>query len=141
MAGLMHASIAASTWSRYGTGWRTFEAFEQHAGTVFDWPLSRETLQAFVGYCLIEKKLKPTSVKTYLSSIVKLHKLKGYPDFELKDGTITALLRGAANLLDPVFGFVAVWRPSGLAPGPDPGTRRSGTDPQLFSYGIKAQNR
>jgi hypothetical protein len=99
MAGLMHASIAASTWSRYGTGWRTFEAFEQHAGTVFDWPLSKETLQAFVGYCLIEKKLKPNSVKTYLSSLVKLHKLKGYQDFELKDGTITALLRGAANIL------------------------------------------
>jgi hypothetical protein len=53
----------------------------------------------FVGYCLIEKKLKPTSVKTYLSSLVKLHKLKGYPDFKLEDGTIAALLRGAAKLL------------------------------------------
>jgi hypothetical protein len=99
MAGLVHAFIAASTWSRYATGWRTFEAFQQHTGTVFEWPLSRENLQAFVGYCLIEKKLKPSSVKSYLSSIVKLHKLKGYPDFELKDGTIPALLRGAANLL------------------------------------------
>jgi hypothetical protein len=81
------------------TGWWTFVAFQQHAGKAFDWLLSKEALQAFVGYSLIEKKLKPTSVKTYLSSLVKLHKLKSYPDFKLEDGTIAALLYRAANLL------------------------------------------
>jgi hypothetical protein len=98
MASFMHASVAASTWGRYATGWRTFEAFQLKAGREFTWPLSRETLQAFVGYCLVDRKLKPTSVKTYLSSLTKLHKLKGFQDYKMEDSTISALLRGAANL-------------------------------------------
>jgi O-acetylhomoserine/O-acetylserine sulfhydrylase-like pyridoxal-dependent enzyme len=29
MAGFMNTSMAASTWGRYATGWRTFEAFHK----------------------------------------------------------------------------------------------------------------
>jgi hypothetical protein len=99
MASFMHASVAASTWGRYATGWWTFEAFQLKAGKEFTWPLSRETLQAFVGYCLVDRKLKPTSVKTYLASLTKLHKLKGFQDYKMEDSTISALLRGATNLV------------------------------------------
>jgi hypothetical protein len=98
MAGFLHASAASSTWSRYATGWRVFEAFEQQAGQQFTWPLGKDVIQAFTGFCLVERKLKPSSVKTYLSSLVKLHKLKGYADYKIDDSTTTAMLRGAANL-------------------------------------------
>jgi hypothetical protein len=101
MVGFVHASIAASMWSRYATatGWHTFKTFQQQAGNEFPWPLSRSTLQAFVGYCLVERRLKPSSVKFYLSSLMKLHKLKVFQDFKMEDSTISALLRGAANLM------------------------------------------
>jgi hypothetical protein len=99
MGDLLHASMAASTWQRYASGWRAWQDFELHAATTFDWPLSREAIQAFAAFCVVEKKLKPSSVQTYISSLVKLHKLRGFHDYEVKDKTTTAILRGASNLL------------------------------------------
>jgi hypothetical protein len=40
----------------------------------------------------VERKLKPSSVKTYLSSLVKLHKLKGFADFKIEDSMTPANL-------------------------------------------------
>jgi hypothetical protein len=99
MASFVHALVAASTRGQYAKGWQTFEAFQQRAGKDFMLPLSRKTLQSFVGYCLVKKKLKPSSLKIYLSSLTKLHKLKGVQDYKMEDSTIGALLRGAANLM------------------------------------------
>jgi hypothetical protein len=69
-------------------------------------PLSIETVRSYVIYCLSVKQLKPTSIKTYLSSIVHAHKLKGYIGYEIKDNIVTGLLRGAGNKLmaEPVAG-------------------------------------
>jgi hypothetical protein len=64
MAGFLHASVTSSTWSWYATGWRVFKAFQQQAGQQFTWLLGKEVIQAFTGYCLIERKLKPLPVKT-----------------------------------------------------------------------------
>jgi hypothetical protein len=99
LAGYIHASVAASTWSRYATGWRAFQNFQIKAKKEFTWPLSKKTLQAFAGFCLVEKKLKPSSIKTYLSSLVMLHKLKGFDDYKLADGAADSILRGASNAL------------------------------------------
>jgi hypothetical protein len=99
LAGLLHASVAASTWSRYASGWKAFESFEIQAKKNFKWPLDSKTIQAFTAFCLIQKKLKPSSVKTYLSSLVMLHKLKGIHDYKLDDRAISNLLRGAENIL------------------------------------------
>jgi hypothetical protein len=96
LAGYIHASVAASTWSRYTTGWRAFQNFLIRAKKEFTWPLSKKTLQAFAGFCLVEKKLKPSSIKTYLSSLVMLHKLKGFDDYKLADGAGDRILRGPA---------------------------------------------
>jgi site-specific recombinase XerD len=99
MGGYIHASVAASTWSRYRTGWRVFEEFQTRAKKEFTWPLDDETIQGFVGYCLAERKLKPSSIKTYLSSLVKLHKLKGYKNYTIDRETVTAVTRGATYLM------------------------------------------
>jgi site-specific recombinase XerD len=99
MAGYIHASVASSTWSRYASGWKAFEEFQQAAGKQFTWPLEDDVIQGFVGYCLAEKKLKPSSINTYLSSLVKLHKLKGYKNYSIDRETVSAVTRGAANML------------------------------------------
>jgi hypothetical protein len=95
----IHASLAAGTWQKYNTGWRAYNAFEAHTRTRFDWPLCKEAIRGFVVFCLQERKLKPSSVKTYLSSLVCLHKLKGFTDFEIKDSLVDSILRGAGNIL------------------------------------------
>jgi hypothetical protein len=99
LAGLLHASVAASTWSRYASGWKAFESFKIQAKKNFKWPLESKTIQAFTAFCLIQKKLKPSSVKTYLSSLVMLHKLKGFHSYKLDDRAISNVLRGAENIL------------------------------------------
>jgi hypothetical protein len=99
MCKLIHASLAASTWARYESGWRAFLAYESHVGHPASWPLSKETIRSFVTYCITVKKLKPTSTKTYLSAIVHVHKMKGFVGYEIADSVVSSLLRGAENLL------------------------------------------
>ena len=72
-----------------------FTAFESHAKTKFSWPLEKDVLRGFAVFCLSVRKLKPASVKTYMSSLVCLHKLKGFADYEVKDSLVEAILRGA----------------------------------------------
>ena len=99
MGHCLHASLAAGTWQKYATGWRAFMAFEAHVKTRFEWPLSKEAVRGFAVFCLRERKLKPASIRAYFSSIVCLHKLKGFTDFEVKDSLVDSILRGAANIL------------------------------------------
>jgi hypothetical protein len=99
MAGYIHASVANNTWYRYRSGWRAFEEFEGQAGQKFAWPLETTIVSAFAGYCLAVKKLKPASVKTYLASLVKLHKLRGYNSYSIDKEEVNTIMRGATNML------------------------------------------
>jgi len=96
---LLHASIAHSTWSKYRSGWKAFEDFEQHTKKKFTWPLEKDTIRGFAVYCLHIRKIQPQSVRTYLASITMLHKLKGYTDFTISDTMMAMILRGAGNLV------------------------------------------
>jgi hypothetical protein len=104
MCKLLHASLAASTWARYESGWRAFLAFENYMSKKFTLPLSMEVVRAFATFCIAVKKLKSSSVKTYLSSIVHVHRLHGYTKFEIKDQIVASILRGAEHvqMLEPV---------------------------------------
>ena len=122
MCKLIHASLAVGTWQKYASGWRAFDAYEAYVGKKFSWPLNMDTLRGFAVFCITLKQLKPASVKTYLSSLVCLHKLKGYANFEMKDTLIQAILRGAGNLLM-------------CSPNPPSNTRRVMTMPLLRHLG------
>ena len=99
MGRLLYASLAAGTWSKYKSGWKAFDSYEAWLGKKLQWPIGKEELRGFAVYCITEKKLKPASVKTYLSSLACLHKLKGFTSYELKDSLVNAVLKGAENLI------------------------------------------
>jgi len=63
------------------------------------WPVPIETIRSFVFWCLLNEKLKPNTVKSYLSSIRFAHELKNSnpAPFE-KDLIIKMALTGAENL-------------------------------------------
>lgn len=124
MSCLLHASLASGTWKKYASGWKTFDAYEAWIGKKFSWPLSKETIRGFAVYCITERKLRPSSVRTYLSSLVCLHKLKGYTSYEMKDSLVDAILKGAGNLLL-------------VSPTPPSNTRRVMTLPLLRHLGHK----
>jgi hypothetical protein len=104
MCKLLHASLAASTWARYESGWRAFLLFESYMSKKFPLPLSMEVVRAFVTFCILVKKLKSSSIKTYLSSLVHVHKLHGFLSFEVKDQVVASILQGADHIqiLEPV---------------------------------------
>lgn len=94
----LYASVSARTWGKYGSGWRAFEVFEKEVKQSFSWPLEKDTIRGFTAYCLKERKLQPSSVRAYLSSIVMLHKIKGFVDYEISDKMVNMILKGASNL-------------------------------------------
>ena len=122
MGRLLYASLASGTWSKYKSGWKTFDGYESWLGKRLQWPLEKEVLRGFAVYCITVKKLKPASVKTYLSSLACLHNLKGFTDYELKDCLVNAILKGAGNLIMS-------------SPTPQPNTRRVMSLPLLKHLG------
>lgn len=99
MCKFVNAALARSTWGKYQSGWRAFCAFEEHTQISSTWPLSRETVRGFTAWCLAHKKLRPNSVRTYLSALAVIHTLKGFPDSpNLKDRLADMMMEGAANL-------------------------------------------
>ena len=127
MSKLLHASLAAGTWKKYASGWRMFDNYEAALQKSCQWPLNKEVLRGFAVFCIADRKLKPATVRTYLSSLVCLHRIKGFADFELKDCLIDAILRGAGNLLM-------------CAPVPPANTRRVMTLPLLRHLGHRLSN-
>ena len=124
MCQLIHASLAAGTWSKYASGWRAFEAYQAFVAKRFSWPLSKDTLRGFAVYCATVRKLKPASIRSYLSSLVCLHKIRGFHNYEVKDSLVGTILKGAENL-------------SMCSPTPVSSTRRVMTMPLLRHLGQK----
>ncbi len=97
-AALIHASLAKGTWEKYSSGWKALEDYQAFTAARLAWPLQQAAIRGFATYLITVKGLKTTSVRTYLSSLVCLHKLKGFNNFKLEDNLLAAILRGAENL-------------------------------------------
>jgi hypothetical protein len=88
-----------STWAKHSAGWRLFEEYVVTYNTSAQWPVSIPNARSFVVWALKSKKLKASTVKTYLSSLKLAHTLKNLPCPEyLNDDIIKMSLKGAANL-------------------------------------------
>jgi hypothetical protein len=61
-------------------------------------PFDDEVIRSFVTYCISIKKLKPSSVKTYLSAVVHMHKMCGFARYEISDIVAANLIRGSERL-------------------------------------------
>ena len=71
-------------------------AVEKNVNLV--WPLGVDSVCNFIAWATGEKKLKASTVKSYLSSLNFYHQLRGW-GFQASSNTIVkAMLRGASNL-------------------------------------------
>ena len=98
VAELIHASLAASTWEKYESAWAALRDYEIFTRRPLQWPLALETMRGYAAYLFRVRKLKTTSIKTYLSALACLHRLKGYPNHAVEDDVMKAIMRGAENL-------------------------------------------
>jgi len=67
--------------------------------TSFSWPLEKDTIRGFTAFCIAVKKIQPSSVRAYLSSLSMLHKLKGFSEIDLQDNITSMMLKGADHLI------------------------------------------
>jgi hypothetical protein len=95
---LMNLSVSRATWGKYNSGVNAFACYEAAHCTSFPWPLSQEVIRGFAVWCIGSRKLQPSSVRTYISSLKFVHHLKGMSSEHLeKDKTLGLLLKGAAH--------------------------------------------
>lgn len=120
----IHASLSKNTWGKYASGWNAFKKYEEYVGKSFVWPLGADEIRGFAIYCLAEKKLQPASVKTYISALGMLHKLKGFDTKFFEDNIVSMVLRGAHHLILS-------------SPNPPHNPRRAMTLPLLRHFGHK----
>jgi len=119
---LVRASVAASTWRKYESGWRAFCNFELDSEMYYEWPLPPEAFRGFAVWCFATKNLQPTTIKAYVSALKFAHQLKGLQAHDTKNDPIYQLIiTGARNL-----GFLQV---------PKPSLRRVVTFPLLLTLG------
>ena len=69
LRGLVLASLACSTWAKYGSGWKAFCELEAHHDASFSWPLSQGVIRAFVVWCISVRGLRPNTARAYLSAV------------------------------------------------------------------------
>jgi hypothetical protein len=96
---LVAASRSRATWQKYECGWRAFQQFELRVGGKFAWPLDVGAVRGFITWCTFERKIKPDTIKTYLSALSMAHKLKGLAHPPSLDDELSKLaLDGAARI-------------------------------------------
>ena len=99
MEKLVLHSKATNTWSKHCAAWSLFNEYCNKNFVSENWPANVKTVREFVAWALMERKLKPNTVKSYLYSIKLAHTLRDITccDFN-KDDIIKMMLMGAENL-------------------------------------------
>ena len=97
--GLINASVANSTWRKYTSAWRAFQAFEVDNEYTAEWPLDQPTVRAFATWCLTHRGLQPSTTQSYLSALRFAHHLQNLSlDGLNEDPVLDMIFAGARNI-------------------------------------------
>ncbi len=94
----IRASITASSWRKHSSAMHCFRQYEASEDTTAEWPLHVNVICKFASWCLSRKDLKPSTVRSYLSSLATVHELKGLCTHSCHNPLVKRILRGADNL-------------------------------------------
>ena len=89
--------LSTSSWKCYRTGWDSFSGFLNHIGYSVTLPATVDTLLMYINYLIYWKKVKLSTVKSYLSHIKTLHKLNRVSVSQFDDIYIHQTLQGISN--------------------------------------------
>jgi hypothetical protein len=90
--------LARSTWSTYGTAQRMLAKCAKETGKKLEPPLSQSDLLEYIGWLMGERKVKASTINSYLSGIRQLHILKGMEPPNIRTGIVRLLLQGKRNM-------------------------------------------
>ena len=96
---LMLYSATKQTWSKHCSAWKLFNDFCNEFGIINSLPINVKIARAFVTWAITRKKLKPSTVKSYISSLNIAHTISNNSNVNLNsDSCIKMLLKGAVNV-------------------------------------------
>ena len=95
---LTSAAYASSTWDKTICALNCLEDFELESGLVLSWPVTPDIVSNFLHWCVFDRKLKPSSIVSYMSHIKLIHNLRGLDGSACDDFACKVQIRGAKNL-------------------------------------------
>ena len=96
---LLLYSASKVTWAKHCSAWKLYDEFCQFYNVKFELPVSIGYARAFATWAVTKRKLKNTTVKSYLSSLNVAHTLSGSFSSNLNsDPCVKLAMRGAENI-------------------------------------------
>jgi hypothetical protein len=90
--------LAKSTWSTYETAQRMLAKCAREKKKKFDLPLDQDSLIEFIWWLLSDRKVKASTVNSYLSGLRQLHILRGMEPPVIRTSLIKFVLQGRENM-------------------------------------------
>ena len=96
---LLLNSVTSNTWKKHSSAWNLLSKFFSDYNLELKLPLSIENARAFVTWAITVRKLQPSTVESYLSSIALAHELAGETCVKFsRDRCINLILKGGKNI-------------------------------------------
>jgi len=94
---LIEASFAKASWAKHRSAFNSVKKFEVEKGIKCNWPLSLNNVCEYTSWALTVAKLKPSTVKSYLSSLKIIHELANVSYVGIHP-IVNSMIKGAENL-------------------------------------------
>jgi hypothetical protein len=95
---LFIAAYTSSSWKSMMAAVSCFEKFAFEKNLSVKWPIPVINVQMFINWAIMERKLSPNTVKSYIHHLATIHKLKNMSPNSCKNFANEAMIRGAENL-------------------------------------------
>ena len=100
---LLSAAFSKSSWKAYESAWNSLHSFEASTKSKLSWPLSQTTLCEYISWATLYKKLRISTVETYVNSLSSVHQLLGFDRGVFGSLATKAMIRGSGNLSAKLF--------------------------------------
>jgi hypothetical protein len=96
--GLICASNSSSSWKKHAAALSCFKKFLSETNSQCSWPIEANTMEKFIAHAAVTQKLKHSTIKSYISSLVFYQKLRGLDTTESSSFISAVMLKGIKNL-------------------------------------------
>ena len=96
--GFFSTSISYNSWKRYKAAHKQLNRFSKFSKAKISWPLNEKVIIGFILWCSKFPKLSPSTIKSYISCLSKIQKIKGFKPIKLAKTRAELLIKGYENI-------------------------------------------
>ena len=94
---LLQAAFSQSTWRKHEAALNCFKLYQSSHPPSSPWPINHIILCSFTVWACTERKLKSSTISSYLSSLKTIHSLRNLDCSAFENFTLKSLIRGKEN--------------------------------------------